>query len=326
MGGAADKTLGGDRLAGQDAPGLERLKSYEDGAWRAVERDFAGRLMAYIRRRVPDADSCQDVLQETLLGALGGIERFDPRYSLEQYLFGICRNRTIDHLRRRRLPAVSDVLSTAAGADEEAPAEERRPAPPAAGPARTVMRAELREQAEELLARTLRAWIDETWEKEAYPRLMVVEALLCAGWRNKEVLELLEQPDPSAAAGIKLRALRRMQELAAAFDAEGVLLPLIRTELGAEAARIDLDVARVWQERRLSCPSRVWLGRYLAEEGLAPGCVEFLEFHLHKLACAWCQANLDDLGALHEEDDLEPLLEALQSTRRSYLEGLTAGG
>ena len=49
-----------------------------------------------------DLQASEDIVQETLLGAVRGIDDFDRKFTFEQYLFGICRNRTIDHMRRRK--------------------------------------------------------------------------------------------------------------------------------------------------------------------------------------------------------------------------------
>ena len=84
------------------APNLDRLLAFDDAEWMEVERQFAGRLYAYVARRIDDAQAREDVVQEVFLGAVRGIPSFDPLFTFEQYLFGICRNRTIDHLRRRR--------------------------------------------------------------------------------------------------------------------------------------------------------------------------------------------------------------------------------
>ena len=75
------------------SPDVARLQAHDDAEWLAVERTYCGRLAAYVARRIPDRDAREDVIQETFLGAVRGIDDFDPIYTFEQYLFGICRNR-----------------------------------------------------------------------------------------------------------------------------------------------------------------------------------------------------------------------------------------
>ena len=87
-------------------PDIKRLQDRLDDEWLHVEREFCGRLLAYAQRRTGDLQSSEDIVQETLLGAVRGIDDFDKTFSFEQYLFGICRNRTIDHLRRKKARTV----------------------------------------------------------------------------------------------------------------------------------------------------------------------------------------------------------------------------
>ena len=84
-------------------PDIAQLQAFDDREWLAVEREYSGRLLAYVGKRIKDSQAREDVLQETMLGAVRGIGGYDPIYTFEQYLFGICHNRTIDHLRRRKL-------------------------------------------------------------------------------------------------------------------------------------------------------------------------------------------------------------------------------
>ena len=81
-------------------PDIARLTRFDDAEWLAVERNYCGRMLAYVARRVRDRQAREDIVQDAFLGAVRGIESFDPAYTFEQYLFGICKNRTIDHLRR----------------------------------------------------------------------------------------------------------------------------------------------------------------------------------------------------------------------------------
>jgi RNA polymerase sigma factor (sigma-70 family) len=89
-------------------PDIDRLQSFDNGEWLKVEGSYCGRLMAYVSRRVADVQAREDIVQETFLGSVRGIGKFDRIFTFEQYLFGICRNRTIDHLRRRRSVGIGE--------------------------------------------------------------------------------------------------------------------------------------------------------------------------------------------------------------------------
>ncbi|MCA9283565.1 MAG: sigma-70 family RNA polymerase sigma factor [Phycisphaerales bacterium] len=71
----------------------------------AVEADrwldeHGAALYAYAMRRVRDAALAEDLLQETLLAAIADPDRFEGRSSVRTWLFGILRNKLLDHWRR----------------------------------------------------------------------------------------------------------------------------------------------------------------------------------------------------------------------------------
>jgi len=57
-------------------------------------------LYRYALLRVGDATAAEDLVQETLLAALEGHERFRGRSSVRTWLVGILKHKAIDHIRR----------------------------------------------------------------------------------------------------------------------------------------------------------------------------------------------------------------------------------
>jgi RNA polymerase sigma-70 factor (ECF subfamily) len=291
-------------------PDIERLQAFDDQAWLAVEREYAGRLLAYIARRVRDVEAREDVLQETLLGAVRGIATYDPLYTFEQYLFGICHNRTIDHLRRRRLRTVDAGEEDASKSGLDALARNVET------PSRIVRGADLEREAQRLLGQLLRQWVQETWEAGEFRRLMVIEALFSGGWRNKDTWERFELRDETAVAGIKFRAIARLRELALSDPGSSGLYALLSQ---AGEARLDFGVSEVWRAQRVSCPARHWLARW-AQGSLAEGPRSFLEFHVEEMECDFCRANLEDLkGASGSAAQVSELLERVGESTLRYL-------
>ena len=298
-------------------PDIERLQAFDEDEWARVERTFAGRLIAYIARRVKDPEWRDDVVQEVFLGAVRGIDGFDRRYTFEQYLFGICRNRTIDHMRRRKVVGQGE-----GGDDEDMPtfrageiASEDDP------PSRIVRRGDLESKGRELLRDSLRQWVQETWAAGEFTRLMVVEALVRGGWRNRDTWQRFDLRDETAVAGIKFRALKKLREIAEKTDESGELTPAL-AEL-AEDGEIPIDVAKVWTEERVSCPARHWLARGM-KGALDPGPKDFVELHVDEIGCEWCQANRDDL-ARRDEEQLEPLLRTIEASTAKFLRSRRLG-
>jgi RNA polymerase sigma-70 factor (ECF subfamily) len=294
---------------------IDRLQALENDAWAAVEHQFAGRLYAYVARRIPDQQAREDVLQEIFLGAVRGIGGFDQVYTLEQYLFGICRNRTIDHLRRRRDTTVS---SSSERVDETDPLDQM--AIERSNPGSIVGERDLRTRTRSLLVQVLRDWVQETWGQGEFKRLMVIEALFLGGWRNRDTWERMGLSGERAVAGIKFRALARMRALAGQGDADRGLLEVLSEEEGAVGGAEVLLVSDEWAASHASCPARHWLARHL-NGSLDEGPKSFVEFHLSKMECPWCLANLDDL----EQERVAPqaLIERVQASTMNYLRSRT---
>jgi len=293
-------------------PDVARLQAHVDEEWLAVQRNYCGRLMAYVARRVPDREAREDVLQETFLGALRGIADFDPVYTFEQYLFGICKNRTIDHLRRTRARTLSS------GPDEDSPAPLDSLALETDTPSRIVGRRDLAATGARLLAQVLRSWVQETWEEQEFQRLMVIEALFSGGWRNRDTWKRFELRDETSVAGIKFRALKRVRELAAESDPDGALSAMLAEALDSGEGDVHFDVGELWKRARVSCPSRHWLARLVAGT-LPEGPSTFVRFHLDEMHCEWCLANRDDLERSGRDAEMQPLLETLQASTLRYL-------
>ena len=277
-----------------------------------MEREYSGRLLAYVSKRIKDSQAREDVLQETMLGAVRGIAGYDSIYTFEQYLFGICHNRTIDYLRRRKLVTLDTTEddSEHSGIETRAHHDET--------PSRIVRGQDLEARARALLAEILRAWVQETWAEGEFTRLMVIEALFHAGWRNKDTWQRFDLRDETSVAGVKFRAIARLRELALERDASGQLLSAIAQGAQSGEARLDFSVETAWREARVSCPARHWLARSLTGS-LEAGPREYVSFHIDEMRCPWCAANLDDLRLKESPREVADLVERVQASTLLYL-------
>ena len=296
-------------------PDIARLQKLDDQEWLAVEQNYCGRLHAYAERRTGDLQSAEDIVQETLLGAVRGIGAFDSVYTFEQYMFGICRNRTIDHMRRRR------TRSVAVGEDEDGMPGLDSMVLESETPSAIVRAYELSERARSLFGDILRDWVEETWKTGEFTRLAILEALFSGGWRNRDTWQRFQMRDETAVAGVKFRALKRLRQLAAVREANSDLLPLLAA---AEEGHplLDMDVHEIWRARQVSCPARHWMARFVAGE-LEEGPASFLRFHIDEMKCDVCQANRDDLARPERQAELAPLLERLEESTLAALRSRT---
>lgn len=293
-------------------PDIQKLQALDDAEWLQVEQTYCGRLLAYAMRRTGDLQASEDVLQETLMGAVRGIPDFDPTYTFEQYLFGICRNRTVDHLRRRRPHTMQ------AAEDEEDFRGLEDLARDTQTPSGIIRERELSDRARELMGDVLRDWVEETWEQNEFVRLCVVEALFSGAWRNRDTWERFGLRDETAVAGIKFRALKRLRQLAAVRGSGGDLLFALGAAAEGEGRVLDVDVRDIWRDRRVSCPARHWLARDV-QGTLDQGPADFVRFHLDEMKCGECQANRDDLAEAFERSELDPLIDRVQKSTLKYL-------
>ncbi|QDT36456.1 hypothetical protein [Stratiformator vulcanicus] len=71
----------------------------------------------------------------------------------------------------------------------------------------------------------------------------------------------------------------------------------LRERLAVIIARRDVGqhgVGDIWRTARLSCPTRVDVGRFLEGSGEVEE-RDYIRFHLERVGCRYCQANVDDL-------------------------------
>lgn len=76
-------------------------------------------FLRFARLQVRDADVAEDLVQEALEAALNGISKFNNQSSLKTWVFGILKNKVVDHLRRKdRSVTFSDLVGEAEDGDE----------------------------------------------------------------------------------------------------------------------------------------------------------------------------------------------------------------
>ncbi|PIE23709.1 MAG: hypothetical protein CSA62_06270 [Planctomycetota bacterium] len=194
---------------------IEKLQALDEGEWARLQDEFFQRIYFYCKKQVREHQAAEDLTQDVFLGAVRGIRNFDPQFSLEQFLFGIARNRVIDHFRKKR------PLPMSGGHDDamersyigiERMASERR------SPDQSAVALESANVRREALAKALKMLVEEYWQKGDFEKLKVVEFLFALGGRNKEAAERFDVQDEKAVAGIKYRAIERLRGIARQFD------------------------------------------------------------------------------------------------------------
>jgi RNA polymerase sigma-70 factor (TIGR02960 family) len=81
---------------------LARARAGDENAFRDLTDPYQRELQLHIYRIVGSAQDAEDLLQETLLAAWRGLERFEGRASVRAWLYRIATNRSLDALRASR--------------------------------------------------------------------------------------------------------------------------------------------------------------------------------------------------------------------------------
>jgi RNA polymerase sigma-70 factor (ECF subfamily) len=195
---------------------LGRLQAMDEAAWAALQEDYHRRIYFYVQRYVTDHQTAEDLTQDVFLGAVRGVERFDAAYTMDQFLFGIAKNRVIDHFRKHRPTLVSPKGGDEADrsqvwledlAQDQAPVAEER-----------VVAAEDGGRQRAVLADILKQHVGELWSAGEFQKLMVLEYLFVMGGRNKDAAARFGIADEKAVAGIKFRAVERLRSMARQRD------------------------------------------------------------------------------------------------------------
>ena len=81
---------------------LARARAGDEDAFRELTDPYRRELQLHVYRMVGSAQDAEDLLQETLLAAWRGLERFEERASVRAWLYRIATNRSLDALRASR--------------------------------------------------------------------------------------------------------------------------------------------------------------------------------------------------------------------------------
>jgi len=81
---------------------LDRARAGDEDAFRELTDPYRRELQLHVYRIIGSAQDAEDLLQDTLLDAWRGLERFEGRASIRAWLYRIATNRSLDALRASR--------------------------------------------------------------------------------------------------------------------------------------------------------------------------------------------------------------------------------
>jgi RNA polymerase sigma factor (sigma-70 family) len=276
---------------------LGQIRRGDAEAWGQLVERYQGRLLAFARSRGIGQADAEDLVQDTFLRFLRGLSEFREQASIETYLFVILRRQVIEHFRGKQTHLCR--LTESLDASEQSDAT----APPAPDPTASwyVRRDEDQDRAKTALKFALKELAERLQRQLDFQSLQLLELLFYAQARNKNIAALLGVDEQHVGLQ-KHRWLKQLRK-----DASAAL----GGDAGAEFP--DPLLTQVWEEQRPTCPKRTTIGSYLLGS-LDDPWRQYVDFHLNRLGCTFCQANLQDLQKQQQQDPTVLRQRIMQST------------
>ena len=282
---------------------LDEIRRGSDEAWSQLVDRYQGRLIAFARSRIQSGTEAEDLVQDTFLCFLRSLGNYRAEASVETYLFVILRRRLAE---LHRGPLAKVFLSAMSGDSDEG--EKGLPAPdPTAS--WYVRRDEQRDAARTALTAALRSVIQKMHEKADLRDLQLLETIFYAQWPNQRIAAELGE-DAGQIALLKHRWIKQLRDRIAQRIERRIGEPSIPWDT-AEA--LDSLLTEIWEEERPSCPKRSTVGGYVLYT-LDDPWQAYVDFHINRLGCPFCRANLDDLQKQSRQDPAPLRHRILQST------------
>jgi RNA polymerase sigma factor (sigma-70 family) len=288
---------------------LDEIRQGSSDAWSQLVERYQGRLLAFARTKVGRASDAEDLVQDTFIGFLRALPNFRGDAGFETFLFSILRRRIISAYRGKAnsVCLLQDVLPT--GSDEDSRGESMDLASPDPTASFYARRNEDHELHADALAAALDALIEGHKQAENLRDLQIVEMLFYCQLRNKDIAEIAGVTENHVAV-TKHRSLKTIRDRVAAGATSST------TAAAKGDTSFDLPdslLTEIWQERRLSCLKRNTIGAYLLGT-LEPQWQDYVQFHLDRLGCQFCRANLEDLQEKTKDDTPSIRQRIMQST------------
>ena len=260
---------------------LDLIRSGDADGWAQFVDRYQGRMVAFAHSQIRQLADAEDVVQETLIGFIRSLDRFQQDATLETWLFRILRRRIVDYFRQRgkrqELPAcalrATDDSQIGNPIDQAVAAEDT--------PSVRFTFEEQQVGDDRALSAALHEVVNRMKRDQNLRDLQIMEGLFFAGISNRHLSGLLDLSEGNIAV-VRHRLIKRLAKQ---------LPPGSHEEESAPASDL---LSRIWERDRPSCPKRTTLGK--ATIGLLDDSwQQYVDFHVETLGCQYCRANVDDL-------------------------------
>ncbi len=197
---------------------VQRIRAKDSAAWDELDRRYRGRLTAYVRRRLKDHASIDDVVQNTFVGFLNSLPNYDDKRDLQTWLFTIASHKVTDLLRKNGRRPVS------AGSDGDDETLDHSPDPDQRAASSLARSAEQREAEEAALGRALAGMVSDWMTRGEYQSIKILELLFVKGTGNKDVAVQVGVSEQQV-ANVKFQAKKRLHEFMCAANLPPEVFP-----------------------------------------------------------------------------------------------------
>ncbi|MHC4441377.1 MAG: RNA polymerase sigma factor [Planctomycetota bacterium] len=291
---------------------LEAVRQGSSDGWSQLVERHQGRLLAFARSKLGQAAEAEDIVQETFISFLKALSNFRGDSSIETYLFSILRHKIVNWFRGRRVNVcrLQDVVQS--DGIDKSPDAANQFLSPAQTPSWYARREEDHGIQRDALADALRELIDTYKKSLNFRNLQIIEMIFYCQLRNKEIARIIDIEENHIAL-IKHRCLKQVRSRVANTLKAQVTSPSQDMTDPADAL-----LTEIWQEQRLSCPKRNTIGAYLLGS-LDEAWRDYAAFHLDKLGCEFCRANLEDLKQQSDRDDTSTFRKRVMESTIGFL-------
>jgi RNA polymerase sigma factor (sigma-70 family) len=282
-----DIPLNSDAAEHDDGSDLELLKAIRErkaDAWAVFVEKYQGRLMNFAISKLHQQADAEDVIQDTFVSFIKGLDSFRGQSSLENYLFTILRNKIISRYRSKSAETVSliqDIYNIGQG--ENQPDAITQIPSDSLSQSRIGINTEQRHIQEQIFARSLLQLRQSFKGSTKFRNLKILELLLYCRLSTSTTAALLKVEETTVRV-FKHRCLKQLHENIESFN----------TTIDFTNMNLEDILKETWEVRRLTCPKRSTIGAFLLEQ-LDPEWFDYIDFHLTILGCHFCRANLKDL-------------------------------
>jgi RNA polymerase sigma factor (sigma-70 family) len=270
---------------------IDRIRSGDQGAWSQLIDRFRGRLVSFARAKLPQRADAEDVVQDTFIAFIKSLPVFRQESPVESYLFAILRRKIADTYRSahsRHVTLIQDIYTKGASGDSPSNAFSNLASDELTASC-YVGRDEDRDFQLTALADALNELVKNYKSSLSFRELQTVELIFYCQLSNTDIAKAMDISHQHIAV-IKHRCIKQIR---------GYVQKCDLSSLGDTG--IESMLTQVWESARPSCPKRSTIGAYLLETLEEPW-AEYVDFHLNKLGCHFCRANLQDLQEQTKED------------------------